>query len=295
MERSFSHLLRTSRLATYDKTIPQIYTTTGKSKTIGDWGLKRNLPTVLRTHLLYIEKLDTAEHQTPFNSASSDYLFLQRWKENFPTSRPPKPHAVTTKKDLSTMTDAEFKKMLETAREKRQEWKDALAKGEVRSDEHLNFLNVSSARSKSGPNDSSSVTSKASVKVGPTYGFYEPPHPTIVQGRLLSRGRNIQYIGVSGAIASLSQYSQTHIPNASKSLQPYYVHKAELEDDGRPNVILGYSVPGRSNWKTDLGNQYNQSANRLTSSGSQPIDGRSRVVSRVEDILKARDKPSTRV
>src|SRR5689334_10503820 len=60
MERSFSHLLRTSRLATFDKNINQIYTTSGKAKAIGDWGLKRNLPTVLRTHYLTIEQLDTA-------------------------------------------------------------------------------------------------------------------------------------------------------------------------------------------------------------------------------------------
>ncbi|KAF9355668.1 hypothetical protein BGX26_006258 [Mortierella sp. AD094] len=322
MERSFSHLLRTSRLATFDKNIAQIYTTTGKSKAIGDWGLKRNLPTVLRTHFLNIEELDTAEHQTPFKSASSDYLFLQRWKENFPSSRPPQPQPVTVKKDLSTMTDAEFQKLLQTAREKRQAWKEALAKNEVPSDEHLNFMNIMSRHSKVGSIDtstsqatvgfgSSSATTATSaplagsstrVKVGPTYGFFEPSTPTIVQGRTLGRSRNNQLIGVCGAIATLPNYSSSHLQVSSKSLQQYYVHRAELEADGRPNIVLGYSAPGPGNWLTSRGDQYygtsrlsmNPTSSSSAAKGPQESDTKHKVVSRVQDLLEARDKASTR-
>ncbi|KAF9174829.1 hypothetical protein BGX21_009126 [Mortierella sp. AD011] len=320
MERSFPQLLRTSRLATFDKTIPQIYTTTGKSKAIGDWGLKRNLPTVLRTHLLNVEELDTAEHQTPFKSASGDYLFLQRWKENFPTSRPPQPQPVTVKKDLSTMTDAEFKKLLQTARERRQAWKEALAKNEVPSDEHLSFMNIMNY-SKAGSIDTSTsqasvgfgtsaVTTATSVpmagsstrvKVGPTYGFYEPSTPTIVQGRCLGRTRTNQLIGVCGAIATLPNNSSAHLQVSSKSLQQYYVHKAELDADGRPNIILGNTAPG-PDWLTSRNDQYYSggrlSANSTSSSSAakEPEEGdtKHKVVSRVQNLLVARDKAFTR-
>ncbi|KAF8928301.1 mitochondrial ribosomal protein subunit-domain-containing protein [Dissophora ornata] len=326
MERSFSHLLRTSRLATFDKNIAQIYTTSGKSKAIGDWGLKRNLPTVLRTHFLHIEELDTAEHQTPFQSAASDYLFLQRWKENFPRSRPPQSQPVTVKKDLSSMTEAEFKKLLETAREKRQTWKEAVAKSEVRSDDHLNFLNIMSRQSKSGFIDTAtsqaSVGSRSSsvgsyvpplagsntrVNVGPTYGFFEPSTATIVQGRSLARNRVNQVIGVCGVVASLPSQTSPHLQNTSKSLQPYFVHRAELDADGRPNVVLSHTAPGPGNWLSgSIGGRHGDlhyGANRLpqgaastTSTTKEPLEGDAgrRVVSRVQGLLEARDKYPTR-
>ncbi|KAF9916540.1 hypothetical protein BX616_003512 [Lobosporangium transversale] len=331
MERSFSHLLRTSRLATFDKTIPQIYTTSGKAKAIGDWGLKRNLPTVLRTHYLTIEQLDTAEHQTPFKSGSSDYLFLQRWKENFPRSRPPQPQPIAVRKDLSTLTDAEFKKLLETAREKRQAWKEAVAKNEYRTDEHLSFLNIVSRQPKSSSIDTS--TSQASVgtgnssttvnntspapfigsnvrtKVGPTYGFYEPSTPVVVQGRGIGRTKNSQLIGVCGVVATFPIYSTPHLQNATKSLQPYYVYKAELDADGHPNVVLGHVAPGPGNWLTgSIGSRsdhynYNaasrlpQGANSNTGAAAKGAEGDTgrRVVSRVQHLLETRDKSATRL
>ncbi|KAF9929023.1 hypothetical protein FBU30_001932 [Linnemannia zychae] len=332
MERSFSHLLRTSRLATFDKTIPQIYTSSGKAKAIGDWGLKRNLPTVLRTHFLNIEQLDTAEHQTPFESASSDYLFLQRWKENFPRSRPPRLQPITVMKDLSTMTDAEFKKLLETAREKRQEWKSAVSKGEARSDDYLRFLNVKSRHSKSGiidnetaqanigyssraPVNSISSTlgpaNSSRVKVGPTYGFYEPSTPTIVQGRPLGRSRQLQVIGVSGVVATLPSYTHISAQNPSKALQLYYVHKAEIEADGRPNVILGLTPPSSASWSTTpmsgremYSHDRNQSQTTNATSASSEASsadstnegaGHRKVITRVQSLLETRDQSNNRI
>ncbi|KAF9112799.1 hypothetical protein BGX27_002800 [Mortierella sp. AM989] len=317
MERSFSHLLRTSRLATFDKNIAQIYTTSGKSKAIGDWGLKRNLPTVLRTHYLNIEQLDTAEHQTPFKSATSDYLFLQRWKENFPSSRPPQPQPVTVKKDLSTLTDAEFQKLLQAAREKRQTWKEAVAKNEIRPDDYLNFMNIMSRYSKSSSVDTStsqvsvgfrssapttlasSAGSSTRVKVGPTYGFFEPSNPTIVQGRSLGHGRNQQFIGVCGVVATLQNHGPSHLQTSTKSLQPYYVHRAELNADGRPTVVLGYTPPGPANWLS-RGDQYSYGPSRLSTNATsdtstikgEGLNGR-KVISRVQDLLQARDKSLT--
>ncbi|KAF9359166.1 hypothetical protein BGX34_008516 [Mortierella sp. NVP85] len=328
MERSFTHLLRTSRLATFDKSIPQIYTTHQKAKAIGDWGMKRNLPTVLRTHFLNIEQLDTAEHQTPFKSASSDYLFLQRWKENFPSSRPPKPQPLVDKKDLAAMTDAEFNKLLRTAREKRQVWKEALSKNEFRSDEHLAFLNVTYRTPKAGSFDT--ATSQAAVgtssrspgsisytpaplsarpKVGPTYGFYQPLNPVIVQGRNLGRGRSANpVIGACGVVASLPSYAPPHHQNMTKSLQPYYVIKAELDPDGRPDVVLSLTAPSPGNWLLGtIGNRYsdlyNYSPSRLSqgtsstsTSAKEPLDaniGR-KVIVRVQDLLDEHDRVANR-
>ncbi|KAG0201464.1 hypothetical protein BGX28_005717 [Mortierella sp. GBA30] len=325
MERSFSHLLRTSRLATFDRNVAQIYTTSGKAKAIGDWGLKRNLPTVLRTHYLNIEQLDTAEHQTPFQSAASDYLFLQRWKENFPRSRPPQPQPLAIKKDLSTMTDAEYKKLLAEAREKRQAWKEALSKNEVRADDHLNYLNIMTRHSAKKSIDTatsqstfatnaataanSSIASSAPltsgsntrVKVGPTYGFFEPSTPTIVQGRSLGRSKTNQFIGVCGVVAALPTYTPSHLYNTTKSLQPYYVHKAEIEADGRPNVVLGLTPPQPGGWLAGVGGgrpggMHSYGANRM-SSQNKSVEGAApsrKVVSRVQGLLESRDKSPTR-
>ncbi|KAF9997503.1 hypothetical protein BGZ65_006921 [Modicella reniformis] len=309
MDRSFTHLLRTSRLATFDKSIPQIYTTTKRAKAFGDWGLKRNLPTVLRTHFLNIEQLDTAEHQTPFESAASDYLFLQRWKENFPRSHPPPPQPLFVKKDLATMTDAEFKKLLRTAREKRQAWKEALARNEYRSDDHLPFLNLASRFSYDtatnsqvavgiAPASAASLSgSSTRVKVGPTYGFYEPPTRVVVQGRGLGRGRSSNLlIGVCGVVASLSSHSPPHLQNVSKSLQPYFVSKAELDPDGCPNVILSFTPPGPGNWLSGtIGSrhsEYGHSTGRLSQGAKGPleVDAGRKVITRVQGLLEDRDR-----
>ncbi|KAG0317737.1 hypothetical protein BGZ99_006123 [Dissophora globulifera] len=334
MERSFSHLLRTSRLASFDKNIAQIYTAPAKAKAIGDWGLKRNLPTVLRTHHLYIEKLDTAEHQTPFQSGTSDYLFLQRWKENFPSSRPPLPQPVAVKKDLSAMTEAEFQKLLQSAREKRQAWKEAVAANKFRSDDHFHFMNImprhskgsldtvtsqasvgarSPASSSAGSSATSSITgaslpalpvagSNTRIKVGPTYGFYEPATATVVQGRSLGRHRtsNNQLIGVCGVVASLPSYSSPHLQNTSRSLQPYFVYRAELDNEGRPNVVLGHTAPGPSWLTASFGGRdgYHYNANRLPQGATAPAkqegDAGRKVVSRVQNLLEAREKHLTR-
>ncbi|KAG0221564.1 hypothetical protein BGX31_009732 [Mortierella sp. GBA43] len=270
MERSFAHLLRTSRLATFDKSIPQIYTTTQTAKAIGDWGLKRNLPTVLKTHFVNIEDLDTAEHQTPFTSAASDYLFLQRWKENFPSSRPPAPQPLVVKKDLAAMTDADSQG----------------AFGSTRS-----------------PGSTAYAASSTRPKVGPTYGFYVPTTPVIVQGRIFGRGRTTssQYIGVCGVVATLPS-APAHLQNVSKSLQPYYVAKAEFGPDGRPDVVLSLTPPSPepTNWSPGtIGSRSSTYVSSRLSQGAaakEPLDAnvKDKVISRVQVLLEERDKAATR-
>ncbi|GJJ75278.1 hypothetical protein EMPS_07636 [Entomortierella parvispora] len=314
MERSFSHLLRTSRLATYDRSIGQIYTTPSKAKAVGDWGLKRNLPTVLRTHLLKIEQLDTAEHQTPFQSGSSEFLFLQRWKENFPRSRPPQPQPITVKKDLSAMSELEFQKLLQEAKGKRQAWKEALAKNEVKAEDHLQFMDIQTKSIKASqydtnPNTSMHTAQSATIvagsntkaKVGPTYGFYEPSTPTIVQGRSLGQRRQNPVIGVSGVVAHLPSYAAPQHQNLSKSLQSFYVSSAELEADGRPNVVLSLTPPpAAGSWMANSGREQRQrnllpqGADSTNMDDSAYTSARRRVVSRVNDLLDKRDQSTTR-
>lgn len=225
------------------------------------------------------------------------------------------------------MTDAEFNKLLRTAREKRQAWKDALAQNEFRSDEHLSFLNVTYRTPKASSFDT--ATSQATVgtsrspgsashtpaplsarpKVGPTYGFYQPLNPVIVQGRNLGRGRSANpIVGVCGVVASFPSYSPPHHQNVTKSLQPYYVIKAELDPDGRPDVVVSYNAPAPGNWLSGtVGNRhsdlYGYSPSRLsqgtsststhTKEASDATVGR-KVIVRVQGLLDEHDRVATR-
>ncbi|KAG0235451.1 hypothetical protein BGW42_005237 [Actinomortierella wolfii] len=317
MERSFAHLLRTSRLATYDRSIPQIYTTTTKAKKIGDWGLKRNLPTVLRTQYLTIEQLDTAEHQTPFESAAGDYLFLQRWKENFPRSRPPAKQPVHVQRDLATLSDKEFKALLKEAKARRQEWKEALAKNQVRPEDHLSFLNTTAKSHHHRPYLSASsdsvaaaaglmpstasamanlgtVTPTGTIKVGPTYSYYEPKEPVVVQGRPVGRERQEHLVAVSGVIAKLPASRQAHGQKLPPHLQSFYVHKAEIDVDGRPNVELSTVPPESDDWALMASSSSRYYRSRLPegASAAQTSEANSgKFQERVRNILESSHKP----
>lgn len=54
--------------------------TTKANQAVGDWGLKRPLPT-LRTQNITISDIDTQEHQTPFESSNQYTKVVQRWQE----------------------------------------------------------------------------------------------------------------------------------------------------------------------------------------------------------------------
>ena len=109
MSTSFASVLRNSRLASYDRSINQVYV---KPKYSKSWGLKRDLPSVVRTKFVTIGALDTAEHQTPWESGESKVLFIKRWKENFPGSKKPTPRAEELTYNIANMTPAEFQRFL---------------------------------------------------------------------------------------------------------------------------------------------------------------------------------------
>ncbi|KAJ2333016.1 hypothetical protein GGH92_008741, partial [Coemansia sp. RSA 2673] len=89
MESAFSRLFRTSKLASFDRSIKQVYATYPEAIAYGDWGLKRNIPAKVKTRLVTIGSLDTKEQITQLESANKQYMTINAWKENFPASRSP--------------------------------------------------------------------------------------------------------------------------------------------------------------------------------------------------------------
>ncbi|EPQ28661.1 uncharacterized protein PFL1_03964 [Pseudozyma flocculosa PF-1] len=94
----FSRLLRQSRVASFDPTIPQVYSTPPAYAARGDWGLKRPLPSntagstasmpgsssnegsgALR--YLEVQQIDTPEGQTTWKERERETLFVKRWAE----------------------------------------------------------------------------------------------------------------------------------------------------------------------------------------------------------------------
>ncbi|KAG5518830.1 hypothetical protein PMAC_002360 [Pneumocystis sp. 'macacae'] len=88
---NYYQLLRGSRLValpqaigkrTLEKYYPthQIIKSPPSSHFRGNWGLKRDMP-LIKASYISIDSLDTLQHQTPFESESTKFNFLQRWKE----------------------------------------------------------------------------------------------------------------------------------------------------------------------------------------------------------------------
>ncbi|RUP47816.1 hypothetical protein BC936DRAFT_145303 [Jimgerdemannia flammicorona] len=229
MENSFAKLLRASRLASFDPAIPQVYTSRGRSMAIGDWGLKRNLPTVIRTNVLTIQALDTTEHQTPWRSAQDSTLFLKRWKENFPASKTPAPRSSTLPHNLATMSEGEWKHFLTQAAARKKKWRLNKSKDATNA-ELLTFLNATS-------------TADHTI-VGPTYSAVSNPEPWQVQGRVLNInipgsgyvGYSSYNVGIAGVVASMQRNSYFA---RNRELQKFNVQRAEIDlQTGKPSVTV---------------------------------------------------------
>lgn len=255
MEKSFGNLLRHSRLASYDRSLPQVYKTTKHRKRIGDYGLKRNLPSVIKTPHLTIGALDTAEHQTPWESGQSKVLFLKRWKENFPNSKKPAPRPEVEHYNLASMTPAEFQRFLRQVKKqnKATSFQEALQKKEVVADQVFDYLNVNfNTTQLDGGEEGRGI-------VGPIYSDYQVGWDYPVQGRILNADRQGHAIGIGGIVAALPRRNAIGLTmGGDRMVRTFYVKHAELDlETGRPKVEVtirargaASSIPLLNNYET---------------------------------------------
>lgn len=239
MSNSFASLLRNSRLATYDRSINQVYTTPIKRKQVGDWGLKRNLPTVIRTRYATIKALDTAEHQTPWESGNSQVLFLKRWKENFPDSKKPAHRNDQQTYNISKMTPAQFNQFCKQISKQAPAFQRLLENKKMVPDQLYEYLKISFAES------------AAERPVGPTYSEYThgPSIGSRVEGRILNSRKSGHAVGVGGVVAFLPKRHSVGLRLfGDRAVRMFYVESAHIDEEGKPKVLLSIFRPSESHF-----------------------------------------------
>ncbi|KAI8645541.1 hypothetical protein BD408DRAFT_411599 [Parasitella parasitica] len=242
MEKSFASLLRHSRLSSYDRTLEQVYTAPRNFKKIGNWGLKRNLPTVIRTKNVTIGALDTGEHQTPWESGDGKVLFIHRWKENFPNSKKPSPRPEEIQHNAATMTPAEFQRLLKRSdKYKAKEFQEKLRNKELLPEQVFDYLQVKFA---TNPNESTAANDGV---VGPTYSDYDVGWGYPVQGRILNMDRMGHAVGVGGVVALMNKRTHSGLRNSGdRAVRTFYVRNAEIDPQGKPKVEVTLQPKGSS-------------------------------------------------
>ncbi|KAL1917247.1 mitochondrial 37S ribosomal protein bS1m, partial [Calcarisporiella thermophila] len=225
-EKSFASLFRYSKLASYDPSLPQVYHTYGALHRIGDWGLKRNLPTVVRTKYATIQALDTQEHQTPYRSAQDSVLFLQRWRENFGPAGGAIPNLKRTDRDIASMSEKQWKRLLGKARKRRDEWKKSVKNGDISGDAWLQFMGLTRG------------THKSQI-ARPIYAPGLSGRGRQVEGRVLNRYEGGFAVGVCGVVAYLPYRYGMGLWNPNQRYRRTFdVVQAGFDDQGRPSVTL---------------------------------------------------------
>ncbi|KAJ2065341.1 hypothetical protein GGI17_000393 [Coemansia sp. S146] len=265
MESAFSRLFRTSKLASYDRSVKQVYATYPEAFAQGDWGLKRSVPKKVTTRLVTIGSIDSKEQITQLESANRQYMMVNAWKENFPNSHSPgssapdnlmqamftmyespdrrdgdeSGEAAATRappRNLGTMTRSEWKRFLEEARLRRAEWKHALEDGRFAPEETLSFMNATNLYNALGDG----------VHRLPTYHDHVSVSEELqVQGRVLNKAAAGYAVAVQGIIAYLPL--QNHSQEAGfqyRDVKTFYVHSASFDSQGRPDVLLGIRPRG---------------------------------------------------
>ncbi|CAO3656081.1 unnamed protein product [Mucor hiemalis] len=235
MSTSFANLLRSSRLASYDRSVGQVYTKSMKNKR-SEWGLKRDLPSVIRTKYVAIGALDTAEHQTPWESGESKVLFVKRWKENFPNSEKPTPRAEEEQHNIASMTPAEFQRFLRASEKKSDAFQAKLQKKELVPEQVYDFLDV---------NFSDAAETKVNGVVGPTYSEHHVGWDYPVQGRILNTDCHGHAVGIGGVVALLPKRTAVGLRNnGDRRVQTFFVSKAEMNESGKPKVEVTLQSKG---------------------------------------------------
>ena len=231
MSNSFATLLRNSRLATFDRSVKQVYTAPLKLKK--GWGLKRDLPSVVRTKYVTIDALDTSEHQTPWQSGNASVLFIKRWKENFPASTKPAPRSETETFNIVKMAPVEFRRFLTACSKLAPEFQQLLSKKELVPDQVFEYLNVTF---KESPEES---------PVGPTYSDVVTEESYPVEGRILNASKHGHAVGIAGVVAFLPKRHSMKLRHLGDPVvRTFYVESAHIDDEGKPQVILTTTPPG---------------------------------------------------
>lgn len=235
MEKSFAGLLRHSRLASYDRALPQVYHVSSKNKAKGNWGLKRNLPGVIRTPYVTVGDLDTAEHQTTWQSGEKQVLFVNVWKENFPNSRKPAPRPAQVEHNVALMTPAEFKRFLKKAAQQAPAFQQQLKENKLQPEQLFEYLGVIFSEK------------PTSGVVGPTYSHHEVGWHYPVQGRILNQDRQMMAVGIAGIVASVQRRYASEVRfTGDRRQRTFWVEEAEIDAQGRPMVVVRPFQPGGS-------------------------------------------------
>ncbi|KAJ1898934.1 hypothetical protein LPJ66_002434 [Kickxella alabastrina] len=298
MESAFARLYRTSKLASYDRGIKQVYATYAEAAVKGDWGLKRKMPPKISTRLMTVDSLDTKEQITQFESANQQFMMVNAWKENFPESQSPEHNKnsiigrYTTGQDqaaeenvkptgpqvnLALMTRAEWQQFLAEARSRRGEWKESLMEGRFAPEETLAFMNATNMRD----------SQDDGIRRLPTYHDYVPASEELqVQGRVLNRAAAGYAVAVQGIIAYLPL--QNHSSDGgyqTRDVKTFYVHSAKFDTQGRPDVILGIRPRGarESSIAFDSGSRSSFAFNKGRGGSGKYQNAH---LERIKDILK---------
>ncbi|KAI7887461.1 hypothetical protein K492DRAFT_170354 [Lichtheimia hyalospora FSU 10163] len=244
MEKSFAGLLRNSRLAKYDRKLGQVYCVSRENQQKGNWGLKRNLPSVIRTPFVTISDLDTAEHQTPWRSGTNQVMFVRRWKENFVNSKKPVPRPEHVEHNVALMTPAQFKQFVKQAAKRLPEFQQKLQDKELKKEQIFEYLGVTF-------NDS-----PATGVVGPTYSDNPVEMNYRVDGRFLNNDRDGYAVGIGGVVAlCFKRYVSNPRLHGDRRQRAFYVEEASIDAQGRPHVVVSPYEPGTSRITSILGGE----------------------------------------
>ncbi|ORX61933.1 hypothetical protein DM01DRAFT_253041 [Hesseltinella vesiculosa] len=238
MDKSFASLLRHSKLATYDRRLNQIYTTPKHFKQQGDWGVKRNLPAVIRTPYLSIANLDTIEHQTPWTSGDHQVSFVRRWTTNFPNalprSLPPQDiPSASLRINLASMSPRQFRRYVKhtITPDTIASIKQALNTDALTPEQVYDYLNVTF-------DPETPVALVGPVYSQPSKELLE--QEVVVHGRILNPQQGGYAVGIGGVVALLPRRFAVGLkkPGDRMMVRKFYVRKAYLDDDGKPQVIV---------------------------------------------------------